>query len=67
MASFDGRSGGFEMLEWATGAPDGSVRIDALVGNGTGALRGVRVHITFVSNLCLPDSYEGTYSGVLTG
>ena len=55
------------MLEWATGAADGSVRIDALVGNGKGALRGIHGHLTFVSDLCLPESCEGTYSGVLTG
>jgi hypothetical protein len=65
--SLGNRAGGFDMLEWATGAADGSVRIDAVVGNGTGALRGIRGHITFVSNLCLPESCEGTYSGVLTG
>ena len=65
--AFGGRSGGFGMLELATGGADGSVRIDALVGNGTGGLRGIHGHITFVSDLCLPESCEGTYSGVLTG
>ena len=62
-----GRTGGFDMLEWATGGADGSVRVDALVGNGRGGLRGVHGRITFVSDLCLPESCEGTYSGVLTG
>ncbi len=64
---YGGRTGSFVMVEWATGNADGSVRIDALIGGGTGGLRGVHGHITFVSDLCLPESCAGTYTGSLTG
>ena len=63
--TLDGRTGTLDMLEWATGAADGSVRIDAIVTRGTGGLRGTHGAITFVSPLCLPETCEGTYSGTL--
>ena len=62
-----GRSGTLSMLERVTGGVDGSVRIDAVVLDGTGELRNVRGTITFVSPLCIPETCEGTYSGLLVG
>ena len=55
------------MLERVTGGVDGSVRIDAVVLDGTGELRNVRGTITFVSPLCISETCEGTYSGLLVG
>ncbi len=62
-----GRSGTLLMLEEATGGADGSVRIEATVVGGTGGLKGLRGKITFVSDLCIPETCAGTYSGELKG
>src|SRR3954462_10697638 len=42
------RAGTLMLVERASGAADGSVRVEAKVVNGTGALSGVRGELTFV-------------------
>lgn len=62
-----GRSGTLLLLEQVTGNADGSALIEATAVGLTGGLHGVRGHITFVSDLCVPETCEGTYSEVLKG
>jgi hypothetical protein len=62
-----GRAGRLLMVERVTGGADGSARIEAVVIGGTGDLHDVRGTITFVAPLCIPETCEGTYSGMLRG
>ncbi len=62
-----GRTGTLLLLERVTGGADGSARIDAIAVGGTGGLRGLHGQITFISDLCLPETCTGTYSGSLSG
>ena len=65
--TWQGRSGTLLLVETATGGADGSVRIEATVVNGTGGLAGVHGKLTFVSDLCIPETCAGTYAGTLKG
>ena len=65
--TWHGRSGTLLLVETATGNADGSVRVEAKVVNGTGELAGVHGKITFVSDLCIPETCAGTYEGALKG
>ena len=61
-----GRSGTLLLLERVTGGANGSARIDAIALAGTDGLRGLHGQITFSSDLCLPETCAGTYSGSLS-
>ena len=63
--TLDGRTGTLLFVEKARVGADGSARIDATVVYGTGAFEGMHGEIRFVSDLCVPETCTGTYSGEL--